>query len=99
MVGWGMAVPEKVMLNDDLARTVDTSDEWIVSRTGIRQRYIAGPRETTASLAVQAANRALEVADISPDEIDLIIVATSTPEHLFPSTASLVQDAIGASRA
>ncbi|MBI3761759.1 MAG: ketoacyl-ACP synthase III [Chloroflexi bacterium] len=99
VVGWGMAVPEKVLTNDDLARMVDTTDEWIVSRTGIRERRIAGPKETTASLAIEAATRALEVADISPDEIDMIIVATSSPEHIFPSTASLVQDALGASRA
>jgi 3-oxoacyl-[acyl-carrier-protein] synthase-3 len=99
IVGWGMSVPEMVMTNDDLARMVDTSDEWITSRTGIRQRHIAGPRDSTASLAVAAAQQALEVAEISPADVDLVIVATSTPEHLFPSTASLVQDAIGASRA
>jgi 3-oxoacyl-[acyl-carrier-protein] synthase III len=95
ITGWGMAVPEHVMTNEDLARTVDTSDEWIVSRTGIRQRHIANGRETTLTLAVEAARRALEVADISPRQIDLIIVATSTPEHIFPSTACLVQDALG----
>jgi 3-oxoacyl-[acyl-carrier-protein] synthase-3 len=99
IVGWGMAVPERVMTNDDLARLVDTSDEWIVTRTGIRERRIAGPRETTGSLAIAAANQALECADMTGQEVDMIIVATSTPEHLFPSTASLVQDAIGASRA
>ena len=91
-----MSVPERVMTNDELARTVDTSDEWIVSRTGIKQRYIASSRETTCSMAVEAARAALEVADLSPRHIDLIIVATSTPEHIFPSTACLVQDALGA---
>lgn len=96
IVGWGMAVPEKVLTNDEIARMVDTSDEWIVSRTGIRERRIAGPKETTASLALTAARRALEVAGVEADEIDLIIVATSTPEHIFPATACLVQDALGA---
>jgi 3-oxoacyl-[acyl-carrier-protein] synthase-3 len=99
IVGWGMAVPERVMTNDDLARLVDTSDEWIVARTGIRQRRIAGPKETTASLSAEAARRALEVADVAAEDVDLVIVATSTPEHAFPSTASLVQDALGAENA
>jgi len=70
IVGWGMAVPEKVLTNDDLARMVDTSDEWIASRTGIRERRIAGPKETTASLAILAAQNALEIADIEPDTLD-----------------------------
>jgi 3-oxoacyl-[acyl-carrier-protein] synthase-3 len=99
ITGWGMAVPERVMTNDDLARIVDTSDEWIVSRTGIRERRVAGPRETTATLAIEAAQAALEVADLSPEQIDLVIVATSTPEHIFPATACLVQDALGAIKA
>ncbi|MEP7359504.1 MAG: beta-ketoacyl-ACP synthase III, partial [Anaerolineales bacterium] len=97
--GWGMAVPERVLTNAEIAKTVDTSDEWIVSRTGIRERRIAGPRETTASLAVDAARAALDCADISPRQIDLIIIATSTPEHVFPATACLVQDTLGASNA
>jgi len=96
ITGWGMAVPERVLTNDDIARMVDTSDEWIRTRTGIRERRIAGPRETTASLAIEAAQAALEVADLSPDQIDLVIVATSTPEYVFPATACLVQDALGA---
>jgi 3-oxoacyl-[acyl-carrier-protein] synthase-3 len=91
-----MAVPDRVLTNEELCRTVDTTDEWIVSRTGIRQRRIADGRDTTASLAVKAARAALDVADVSPRQIDLIIVATSTPEHLFPATACLVQDALGA---
>jgi len=99
ITGWGMAVPEKILTNDDLSRMVDTSDEWITTRTGIRQRRIAGPKETTASLAIAAARHALEAANVEPDEIDLIIVATSTPEHIFPATASLVQDALGATNA
>jgi 3-oxoacyl-[acyl-carrier-protein] synthase-3 len=96
IIGWGMAVPERVLTNEELARTVDTSDEWIVSRTGIRERRIADHRETTATLATEAARAALEVADLSPRLIDLVIVATSTPDHVFPATACLVQDALGA---
>ncbi len=96
ITGWGMAVPERIVSNDELAKTVDTSDEWIASRTGIRQRHVAGGRETTASLALEAARAALEVADLAPRQIDLIIVATSTPEHIMPATACLVQDALGA---
>ncbi|MBP7694687.1 MAG: ketoacyl-ACP synthase III, partial [Anaerolineales bacterium] len=99
IVGWGMAVPERVMTNDDLARLVDTTDEWIVARTGIRERRIAGPKETTATLSAEAGRLALEVADVAPEDVDLVIVATSTPEHAFPSTASLVQDALGAENA
>lgn len=96
IVGWGMAVPEKVVTNRDLSEIVDTSDEWIVSRTGIRERRIAGPRDTTASLAIRAARQALGVANLKPREVQLIILATSSPEYIFPSTASLVQDALGA---
>lgn len=99
ITGWGMAVPEKVMTNDDLARIVDTSDEWIVSHTGIKQRHIAGERDTTLSLALRAAQEALLVAGIVPNQLGLVIVATVTPEHLFPSTASLLQDALGAAYA
>lgn len=99
IVGWGMAIPERCMTNDDLAAIVETNDEWIRARTGIRTRYIANERETTATLAFRAAQKALEVADVLPIEIEMIIVATSTPEHIFPSTASIVQDMLGASRA
>jgi 3-oxoacyl-[acyl-carrier-protein] synthase-3 len=99
ITGWGMAAPERVMTNDELARLVDTNDEWIQSHTGIKERRIAGPKETTTSLAVSAALRAMEVADIDPEEIELIVVATCTPEYAFPSTACLVQDAIGAANA
>lgn len=99
VVGWGMAVPEKAMTNDDLAAVVETNDEWIRSRTGIHQRYIANERETTASLGFKAAQRALEVADILPIEVNLVVVATSTPENIFPSTASLIQNWLGANRA
>jgi 3-oxoacyl-[acyl-carrier-protein] synthase III len=99
IVGWGMAVPETVLTNEDLAAIVETSDEWIRERTGIKTRYIAGERETTATLGLKAAQQALEVADVLPDEIQLIIVATSTPENIFPSTANLIQDMLGATYA
>lgn len=99
IVGWGMAVPETIMTNDDLAAIVETSDEWIVARTGIRERRIASDRESAATLGYRAAQRALETADLLPADLDMIIVATSTPEHIFPSTASLVQDWLGASHA
>lgn len=99
VVGWGMAVPDKVLTNDDLAAIVETSDEWIRKMTGIRERRIASEMETTATLGFKAAQRALEVADVLPAEIDLIIVATSTPEHIFPSTASLIQSWLGATKA
>jgi 3-oxoacyl-[acyl-carrier-protein] synthase-3 len=78
---------------------VDTNDQWIVERTGIKSRHIAGPTETSASLGAQAALNALKMANLSPNEIDLIICATSTPEYIFPSTASLIQDRIGANKA
>ena len=96
VTGWGIATPERILTNAELAQRVDTSDEWIVSRTGIKQRYIAGKGETTASLAADAACQALEPTNIDAGDLDLIIVATSSPEHIFPSTASLVQDEIGA---
>ncbi len=99
ITGWGMAVPERVLTNDEIAQMVDTNDEWIQSRTGIRQRRIAAPEESTATLASDAALEALEVACLVPADVDLIVVATSSPEHLFPSTASVVQDRIGAIKA
>ena len=96
IVGWGMEVPEQVLTNRDLEAIVDTNDEWITTRTGIKERRIAAQHETTTTLATRAAQKALDVADILPSELDLIIVATATPEHIFPSTASLVQDRLGA---
>ncbi len=96
IVGWGKYVPSKVLTNDDLSRMVDTSDEWIVTRTGIRERRVAGAKDTTASMSIAAAREALEKAGVRPHEIDLIIVATATPEYAFPATACLVQDALGA---
>lgn len=99
IVGWGMAVPENIMTNDDISAFVETSDEWIVARTGIKERRIATEKDSTATLAYKAAQHALEIADILPIDLDLIIVATSTPENIFPSTASLVQDWLNASHA
>jgi 3-oxoacyl-[acyl-carrier-protein] synthase-3 len=94
-----MAVPRRVMTNADLAEFVDTNDEWIVERTGIKQRRIADEKDTSASLGARAALSALEVANIAPSEVELIICATSSPEHIFPATASLIQDRIGAANA
>lgn len=99
ITGWGMAMPENILTNKDLEKIVDTNDEWIRSRTGIRERRIAKDHQTTASLATEAATKALRVANLPPDELDLIIVSTSSPEHLFPATACLVQDRIGAWKA
>ncbi len=99
VVGWGKYVPQRVLKNGELAELVDTSDEWIRTRTGIRERHLAEDGETTADMAVQAARQALEVARLSPARVELIIVATATPDHLFPSTACLVQDMLGATHA
>jgi 3-oxoacyl-[acyl-carrier-protein] synthase-3 len=99
ITGWGMAVPSKVLTNADLEKMVDTNDAWIQSRTGIRQRHIADEEESTATLARDAALNALQVANLNPDDVELIIVSTSSPEHAFPATACLVQDRIGATRA
>lgn len=93
--GVGMYVPERIMTNADLERLVDTSDEWITSRTGIRQRRIAADNETSSSMAARAAECALQNAGICADEIDLVIVGTATPDYIFPATACLVQDALG----
>jgi len=99
ITGWGMAVPERVLTNEELSHMVETSDDWIVSRTGIRERRIADHEQTTASLAVEASLEALQVARLKPTDLDLIIVSTSSPEHIFPATACLVQDRIGATKA
>ena len=99
IVGWGMSVPETVLTNQDLEKMVDTSDEWIRERTGISERHIAREYQSSASLAVEASLKALQVANLKPTDLDLIICATSTPEHIFPATACLVQDRIGAIKA
>jgi 3-oxoacyl-[acyl-carrier-protein] synthase-3 len=95
IVGTGSYLPPKVVTNDDLARQMDTSDEWIRTRTGIRQRHIAGPSQTSSDLAVEASRAALAAARIPPQEIDLIIVATATPDYIFPSTACIMQAKLG----
>lgn len=96
IVGWGMYAPENVVTNDDLAQRIDTSDEWIVQRSGIRQRHIAAADETTSSMSVEAARRALARAGLTPHDLDLIIVATGTPDYHTPPVSSLVQAALGA---
>ena len=95
LLGTGSALPEKVVSNSELAQRVDTSDEWIVERTGITQRYIAGPDETTSSLATKAALKAIEASGIEAASIDLIVLATATPDQTFPATATTVQHNLG----
>lgn len=93
--GSGSALPKRLVSNAELAAKVDTNDEWIVERTGISQRYIAGEDETTSSLATEAARNALDAAGMDPASIDLIVLATATPDQTFPSTATRVQHALG----
>jgi 3-oxoacyl-[acyl-carrier-protein] synthase-3 len=93
--GIGSYLPQKVLTNADLATMVDTSDEWIVQRTGIRERHIAAEGELTSDLAVAASRRALEKAGMEPRDIDLIVLGTSTPDNTFPATAVVVQDNLG----
>ena len=99
ITGWGMSVPSKVLTNDDIAKMVETNDEWIRERTGIRERRVADERQSSASLGAEAAIAALKIAGLLPTDIDLIICSTSTPEHIFPATACLIQDKIGATKA
>ena len=98
IAGVGSCLPRRVMTNADIAKIVDTSDEWITERTGIKSRHIAGEGETTRSLAVAAAKNALADAGLGPDAVDLIIVATSTPDNTFPATATQVQADLGITR-
>ncbi len=95
LLGTGSALPKRVVTNAELTETVDTSDEWIVERTGIRMRHIAGEGETTATLATDAAKAALEAAGLAVQDIDLIILATATPDQTFPASATKVQAALG----
>jgi 3-oxoacyl-[acyl-carrier-protein] synthase-3 len=95
VLGVGSALPRREVTNDELAETVDTTDQWIVERTGIRSRYIAGEGETTASLAANAARRALDHAGLPATDIDLIVLATATPDQTFPSSATKVQATLG----
>ena len=99
IIGTGSYVPEKILTNEDLSRMVDTSDEWITTRTGIKQRRIAAKDETTSEMATKAALKALEQAKVTPKDLNLILVATATPDMLFPATACFVQKKIGATNA
>ena len=95
IAGTGRYLPARILTNDELAQRVATSDEWIRTRTGIRQRHIAAPEEVTSDLALRAARAALAAARMSPADVDLIIVATATPDMIFPSTACILQDKLG----
>jgi 3-oxoacyl-[acyl-carrier-protein] synthase III len=97
--GVGMAVPDRVMTNDDLAKIVETSDEWIAQRTGIRERRVAGPKDTASTLSVTASRQALAMAGIAAEEIDMVVCGTVTGDMAFPSTSCLVQAEIGAKNA
>lgn len=99
ITGTGSAVPDKVLTNHDLEKLVDTNDEWITTRTGIKQRRIAAENEYTSTFATLAARRALEMAGVSPEELDLIILGTVTPDFPFPATACIIQQELGAHRA
>ena len=98
VAGCGAYLPERILTNAELAQSVQTSDEWIVQRTGIHQRHIAAEGERTSDLALAAAERALDAAGISGKDIDLIVLATATPDETFPATATRVQQAIGVGR-
>ena len=95
IVGLGSYAPPRVMTNDDLGEMVDTSDEWIVSRTGIRERRFAADAEATSDMATEAARRAMSDAGVGPEDIDLLVIATITPDMAFPSTACLTQAKLG----
>ncbi len=98
VLGTGSYLPARVLTNEDLSKIVDTSDDWIVQRTGIRQRHIAAEGETTADLAEAAARRALDAAGLTADDVDLVILATATPDNTFPATAVEVQARLGIRR-
>ena len=99
ITGWGISVPEPVLTNEDISKMVDTNDEWIRSHTGIRERHIAREDQYPSTLAVEAAIKALQVANLAPTELDLIILTSSSPEYIFPATACIIQDQIGATKA
>lgn len=99
LIGTGSYLPARVLANTDIERMVDTSDQWIVERTGIRERRIAADAEATSDLAIEAGRRALDAAGVRPEDLDAVLVATATPDMLFPATACLVQARLGASRA
>ena len=96
IIGWGKYVPPRVITNADLEKTLDTSDEWIVARTGIRERHIVEDGESTSQMSIAAAKEALEMAGVLPKDLDLIIVATSSPDSLTPPISSQVQHGLGA---
>ncbi len=99
ITGWGISVPEPILTNEDISKMVDTNDEWIRSHTGIHERHIAREDQFPSTLAVEAAIKALQVANLAPTELDLIILTSSSPEYIFPATACIVQDQIGATKA
>ncbi len=99
ITGWGMYVPESILTNDDISKLVDTNDAWIRERTGIRERHIASETDFPSTMGVEAAIRALKVANLAPTELDLIICTASSPEYIFPATACIIQDQIGATKA
>ena len=99
ITGWGMSVPEAVLTNHDISKIVDTNDEWIRERTGIGERHVASANQFPSTLGVEASIKALKVANLRPTDIDLIICSTSTPEYIFPATACLIQDQLGATKA
>jgi 3-oxoacyl-[acyl-carrier-protein] synthase III len=99
ILGVGMAVPDTILTNDDIAKRVETNNEWIVSRTGIEERRVCGPNDNSSSLGLLAARRALEHAGVAPEEIDLIICGTATGDYPWPATACLIQEQLGAKKA
>jgi len=99
ITGWGMSVPESVLTNDDISKMVETNDAWIRERTGIRERRIAREDQFPSTLAVEASIKALRIANLRPTDLDLIICSTSSPEYIFPATACLIQDQLGATKA
>lgn len=99
ITGWGMSAPESILTNDDISKMVETNDQWIRERTGIRERRVAREDEFPSTLAVEASIKALTIANLRPTDIDLIICSTSSPEYIFPATACLIQDQLGATKA
>ena len=99
ITGWGMSVPESILTNDDISKMVETNDTWIRERTGIRERRIAKPNEFPSTLGVDASLKALRIANLRPTDLDLIICTSSSPEYIFPATACLIQDQLGATKA
>ncbi len=99
ITGWGMSAPEKIITNDDISKMVETNDAWIRERTGIQERHVARDDQFPSTLGVEASVKALKIANLHPRDLDLIICSTSSPEHIFPATACLIQDQLGATKA